>query len=353
MESGENTKIKGKRRLVFAEILEHHKVQTTYWSTKHETISAEYLEAAYFAACQVNNTRPLQHVITQLREGSAQLSFKGTRLDLSQVDALEVIFQNRQFEHISLEGCFTNQDAAAAMMDILLHYESSASVDFGLNRNLGSRAWISAAQLVKRSSRINTFDAQSANIPDAALAPFSRALRSSPFLRVLRLEGCSLSGRPVALLTAGLRQNNSVHELYLAENRLAPEDGAHLRALISLSSTLQLLDLRNNDLQDIGLLHLCEGLKVARCVLETLVLWNNKISTKSINAAAEALLTNKKLVTLNMGQNAIQDTGAYILKQGLQSNCSIKRLGLVGCRLTDQGIVAIAEFLAESTRLQR
>ena len=105
---------------------------------------------------------------------------------------------------------------------------------------------------IKRSTRITTFDAASANIPDAALAPFSRALRSSPFLRVLRLEGCSLSGRPVALLTAGLRQNSSVHELYLAENRLAPEDGAHLRALISLSSTLQLLDLRNNDLQDIG-----------------------------------------------------------------------------------------------------
>ena len=68
------------------------------------------------------------------------------------MDALEVIFQNRQFDHISVEGCFANQDAAAAMMDILLHYESVASVDFGLNRNLGSRAWISAAQLVKESA---------------------------------------------------------------------------------------------------------------------------------------------------------------------------------------------------------
>ena len=102
---------------------------------------------------------------------------------------------------------------------------------------------------VKRSSRINTFDANSASLPDSALAPFSRALRSSTFLRCLRLENCALSGRPVALLTAGLRQNKSVQELYLAENRLSPEDGAHLRALTSLSDTLQLLDLRNNDLQ--------------------------------------------------------------------------------------------------------
>ena len=74
------------------------------------------------------------------------------------IDALEVIFQNRQFDSINVEGCFTNQDAAAAMFDIILFYESAENVEFGLNRNLGSRCWVSAAQLVKRSSRINTFD---------------------------------------------------------------------------------------------------------------------------------------------------------------------------------------------------
>ena len=119
-----------------------------------------------------------------------------------------------------------------------------------------------------------------------------------------------------------MRQNNSISELYLADNRLSPEDGAHLRALISLSNTLTLLDLRNNNLQvitklimttvvtrycqDIGLLHICEGLKTAKCNLETLVLWNNKISIKSIPSLSEALIKNSKLQTLNLGQNAIQ-----------------------------------------------
>ena len=44
-------------------------------------------------------------------------------------------------------------------IDMLLHYESTENVSFGFNRNMGHRAWISAAQFVKRSSRINTFDA--------------------------------------------------------------------------------------------------------------------------------------------------------------------------------------------------
>ena len=58
--------------------------------------------------------------------------------------------------------------------------------------------------------------------------------------------------------------------------------------------------------QDIGLSHLCEGLKTAKCNLSTLVLWNNKISTRSISSLAEALVKNQKLQTLNLGQNAIQ-----------------------------------------------
>ena len=106
-----------------------------------------------------------------------------------------------------------------------------------------------------------------------------------------------------------------------------------------------------------------------------MVLWNNKISTRSINSLAEALVKNQKLQTLNLGQNAIQvkypdtvstvseipqtitwilkENGASILKQGLQNNTSVTRLGLVGCRLTEQGTIAVAEFLAESTIVER
>ena len=120
---------------------------------------------------------------------------------------------------------------------------------------------------------------------------------------------------------------------------------------------------------------MCEGLKTAKCNLSTLVLWNNKISTRSINSLAEALVKNQKLQTLNLGQNAIQvkypdtvstvseipqtitwifkENGASILKQGLQNNTSVTRLGLVGCRLTEQGTIAVAEFLAESTIVER
>ena len=66
--------------------------------------------------------------------------------------------------------------------------------------------------------------------------------------------------------------------------------------------------------QDIGLLHLCEALKNPQCVLNTLVLWNNQISSSSIPALTEALIKNKNLQTLNLGQNAIQVNYLFFLE---------------------------------------
>ena len=66
------------------------------------------------------------------------------------------------------------------------------------------------------------------------------------------------------------------------------------------------------------MLHLCEALKNPTCVLNTLILWNNQISSSSIGSLTEALIKNKNLHTLNLGQNAIADNGACTLKMGLQ-----------------------------------
>ena len=150
---------------------------------------------------------------------------------------------------------------------MFLFYESAANVQCGFNRNMGHRGWISIAQFIKRSQRVTKFDCPrydtivhsdfpsvklgmfSVLIPETALAPLSRALRSSTSLRCLHLDNCALSGRAMALLCAGLRSNQSLQELYLCENRLTHADATHLRALITLSQVLQVLDIRNNNIQ--------------------------------------------------------------------------------------------------------
>ena len=46
-----------------------------------------------------------------------------------------------------------------------------------------------------------------------------------------------------------LKQNTSIRDLYLAENRLVPSDAIHLGSMLKHNRGVKLLDLRNNHIQ--------------------------------------------------------------------------------------------------------
>ena len=100
------------------------------------------------------------------------------------------------------------------------------------------------------------------------------------FLKIIHLENTYLSGRALVILVAALKMNEILKELFLADNRLMPTDGIQLGNLLKYNHVLELLDLRNNQLQDIGVGHVCDGLYEQNLGqgLNTLVLWNNQIS---------------------------------------------------------------------------
>lgn len=51
------------------------------------------------------------------------------------------------------------------------------------------------------------------------------------------------------IIGCALKGNTILRELYLGENNLQPADGAHIYQIIIASVSIQLLDLRNNQLQ--------------------------------------------------------------------------------------------------------
>ncbi|KFQ22890.1 Protein phosphatase 1 regulatory subunit 37, partial [Mesitornis unicolor] len=182
-------------------------------------------------------------------------------------------------------------------------------------------------------------------------APFvARALRISSSLVVLHLENASLSGRPLMLLATALKMNMNLRELYLADNKLnGLQDSAQLGNLLKFNCYIQILDLRNNHVLDSGLAYICEGLKEQRKGLVTLVLWNNQLTHTGMAYLGMTL----SLETLNLGHNPIGNEGVRNLKSGLIGNRSVLRLGLASTKLTCEGAVAVAEFIAESPRLLR
>lgn len=149
----------------------------------------------------------------------------------------------------------------------------------------------------------------------------SRKGRNANFVDLFRIF--SLSLYPIvrqdkrSLAVCALKINNTLKELYLGENNLTPNDGAHLYQLISGNRSLELLDLRHNNLQvrlfyaktyyecvltrktlqDTGMAHICDALRdVDACTrgkLTTLVLWNNRFTPAAMQSLDRALVSAK------------------------------------------------------------
>ncbi|KAK1154545.1 protein phosphatase 1 regulatory subunit 37-like [Acipenser oxyrinchus oxyrinchus] len=325
-----------------------------------QNVTVDEIITAYKLACQKLNCKPIQKLLKQIQEikdltqRTDCLDLKGEKLDYKSCDALEEVFKRVQFKVVDLEQTNLDEDGASALIDMIEYYESATHLNISFNKHIGTRGWQAAAHMIRKTNCLQYLDARNTPLLDHS-APFvARALRISSSLGVLHLENAGLSGRPLMLLATALKMNMNLRELYLADNKLnGLQDSAHLGNLLKFNCYIQLLDLRNNHIQDSGLAYLCEGLKEQRKGLVTLVLWNNQLTHNGMAYLAVALPCTQSLETVNLGHNSIGNEGVHKLKDGLIANRSVLRLGLASTKLSCEGSVAVAEFIAESPRLLR
>ncbi|XP_056395206.1 protein phosphatase 1 regulatory subunit 37 [Hyla sarda] len=325
-----------------------------------QNVTVEDVIASYTQACQKLNCKQSPKLIRQLQDLTDlsgrvdNLDLKGEKLDHKACEALEEIFKRVQFKMVDLEQTNLDEDGASALFDMIEYYESATHLNISFNKHIGTRGWQAAAHMMRKTNCLQYLDARNTPLLDHS-APFvARALRISSSLTVLHLENTSLSGRPLMLLATALKMNIVLRELYLADNRLnSLQDSAQLGNVLKFNSCIQILDLRNNHIMDSGLAYICEGLKEQRQGLVTLVLWNNQLTHAGMVYMSMCLPHTQTLETLNLGHNAIGNEGVRHLKNGLIGNRSVLRLGLACAKLTCEGAVAVAEFVAESPRLLR
>ncbi|XDV31974.1 hypothetical protein PO909_002889 [Leuciscus waleckii] len=177
-------------------------------------------------------------------------------------------------------------------------------------------------------------------------SPLAIALASEySCITELNLNGNELKDAGVKLLSEGLGSSHCILEILRLNGCDVTDEGCAslASALRSNPSQLKHLDLSFNKLGDRGVTCLSDSL----CTIQKLKLRDCGITEEGCAALASALTSNPShLRELDLTKNNVQDLGAKCLYATLKNpECQLKVLKLKECGLTDEGCAALVSAL--------
>lgn len=170
------------------------------------------------------------------------------------------------------------------------------------------------------------------------LCTIVRAVDTDP--TVADFSDKNVTGFKLKGIRGQLQKTPSVTQLDFRRNSLGPRDGAALSALVKQQSA-DSLDLSENQLSDTGLLDLVESV----LTLTTLRLGKNKIRVPGVQAIANNLAQSTTLQELDLSQNEFGDAGLRAILVALETNQSLTTLNVAGdLTITDESLKLMAKI---------
>ncbi|KAH9426632.1 hypothetical protein DERP_002731 [Dermatophagoides pteronyssinus] len=381
----------GKRTVKFPE---DHSIVTGYHEAPDPFATADQEEDdqdldsiidAFKDACAKQNIEPIPSVLEQIknfksiRVRAQDLILRGQKLDPHQCEVLEEIFKRVLFRLIDLDSCDLDCDGASALFDMIEFYESASHLSIANNKSIGIIGWQALCRTLKKTSCLQYLDLSNTGLNEQILLFMGRTIRVGSHLVTLHLENANLSGRRLAILVSSIKFNTSLRELYLGENKISSADCVQIGNLLRGNSILNVLDLRNNFIQDTGLDHICEGLQhqplsapstsmfslfdpskslspnlmSQNAGILILNLSNNQLTNRAMNRLSQTLSQCRSLIGLDLSYNSLGDEGILILKEGLLQSKTLKYLNLSSTFISNEGFSAIiiADILRNSKNL--
>ncbi|XP_041029822.1 NACHT, LRR and PYD domains-containing protein 14-like [Carcharodon carcharias] len=163
--------------------------------------------------------------------------------------------------------------------------------------------------------------------PDLVAISVVREDSLAAYEQLASLVGNNLRDEGVRILCMVLRDADcKVIELELARNGLTWVCVADLISALVSNPSINGLSLNKNNLGDIGVQQLAEGLQHPDCNVEIIQLDSNGLTEASAQGLSDMLQAHPDLHWLILDKNQLGDPGIRKLAEGIR-NCRIRRLG--------------------------
>ncbi|KAM6174012.1 NACHT, LRR and PYD domains-containing protein 14 [Erethizon dorsatum] len=289
------------------------------------------------------------------KQNLMHLDLKGSNIEDDGVKSLCEALKHPEckLQNLGLESCNLTAVCCLDISKALIKSQSLVFLNLSTNNLLDDGVKLLCEALGHPECYLERLSLESCGLTEASCEDLSLAVISNKRLTHLCLADNSVGDRGVKLLSAALKHPEcTLQSLVLRRCHFTLLSSEYLSTSLLHNKSLIHLDLGSNCLQDDGINLLCNVFQQLNCNLQDLELMGCVLTTACCPDLASAILNSPNLLSLDLGYNDLQDEGVQILCEALRNpNCNIQRLGLEYCGLTSLCCQDLSSALLSNQRL--
>ncbi|KAM5248493.1 NACHT, LRR and PYD domains-containing protein 14 [Ctenodactylus gundi] len=258
-----------------------------------------------------------------------------------------------KLQNLRLESCNLTAICCLNLSKALIRSQSLVFLNLSTNSLLDDGVKLLCEALRHPKCHLERLSLESCGLTAVGCEDLSLALISNKRLTHLCLADNNLGDSGIKLLSDALRHPQcNLQSLVLRYCHFSPRSGEYLSASLLHNKSLTHLDLSSNRLQDDGVKLLCNVFWKSGCNLRDMELMGCVLTSACCLDLVSIILNSPTLLSLDLGDNDLRDEGVKILCEALRHpNCNIQKLGLDYCGLTSVSCKDLSSVLLSNERL--